>query len=73
MRRRAGGEVQANRRGVDHLGDGVGADEAWGEFGWNPLQGKVLSPQPNPLSGGVLGRRSTPLISLKLGASVCME
>ena len=52
-----GGEVQANRRRVDHLGDGVGADEAWGEFGRNPLQGKVLSPQPNPLSGGVLRER----------------
>ena len=68
-----GGEVQANRRGVDHLGDGVGADEAWGEFGRNPLQGKVLSPQPNPLSGGVLRRRSTPLIGLELGASGSVE
>ena len=68
-----GGEVQANRRGVDHLGDGVGADEAWGEFGRNPLQEKVLNPQPNPLSGGVLRRRSTPLIGLELGASGSVE
>ena len=66
-------EVQANRRGIDHFGDGEGADEAWGEFGRNPLQWKILSPQPNPLPGGVLGRRSTPLISLKLGARGCLE
>ena len=43
MRRRAGGEVQANRRGVDHLGDGVGADEA--------KEGKVVREEGHPREG----------------------
>ena len=46
-----GGEVQANRRGVDHLGDGVGADEAWGELAGIPFKGRSLARSQTPCPG----------------------
>ena len=49
------------------------ANETGGEFGGNPLQGKVFRPEPNLLSGSVLGGRQTMFICLQLRAGGCAE
>ena len=59
-------EVQANRRGVDHLGDGVGADEAWVQFWGSHLQRKVTRGKPHPLPLGVVGSFDAATVSLTL-------
>ena len=49
------GKVQANGRGIDLLGDGVVADEAWVQFWGSHLQRNVTRGEPHPLPLGVVG------------------
>ena len=58
--------VQANRGGIDHLGDGVGANEAWVQFWGSQLQRKVTRGKPHLLPLDVAGSPDAATVCLTL-------